>query len=111
MIGAEGLAETDFASRLETEAPACTVTEQTDGWVAFDIVSASGEAPVTALMSRLVNLNARVLAPGHATRTGLHHMSVFAIRHSEEALTFAGMRSLADSLWHALAETIRLLES
>lgn len=109
MIEAEGLAEADFAAALQGQAPGCAVTEQTDGWVAFEIASDTG-APLEALLARLVNLDPRTLGPGCCVRTGLEHMSVFVLRRSETRLAVIGMRSLAGSLWHALSQAARRLE-
>ena len=105
MIEAEERAAEDFAAVLAGEAPGCSVTEQTDGWTAFEIVSDRGGAPIRALMEKLVNIDAAAFGPGSATRTGLHHMSVFLIRRAEDRLAVIGIRSLAGALWHALGET------
>lgn len=102
MIEAEGRAAEDFAAALKTEAPKCSITEQTDGWVTFEI-TADHPATLEALMQKLVNLDPSHLSCGHAVRTGLEHMSVYLIRRSETCLAVMGMRTLADSLWHALA--------
>lgn len=100
MIEGPGLAETDFAAAVLAQAPGCSVTEQTDGWVIIEIDGPADR--LEALRERLVNLPPEVLAPGRATRTLLHHMSVFILRPAEGRLTVMGMRSMAGSLWHAL---------
>ncbi|MFC3568017.1 sarcosine oxidase subunit gamma [Paracoccus simplex] len=105
MIEAEGRAAEDFAAALAVEAPGCSVTEQTDGWTVFEIVSDRGGAPIRALMEKLVNIDAAAFGSGSATRTGLHHMSVFLIRRAEDRLAVIGMRSLAAALWHTLEES------
>lgn len=102
MIEAEGKAEEDFAASLAVQVPGGFVTEQTDGWVAFEISSAAGEGPIRRLMEKVVNVDLAGFAPGCATRTGLEHMSVFLIRRGEDRLAVIGMRTLAGSLWHAL---------
>ena len=102
MIEAEGRAEVDFACDLKSRVPDCSVTEQTDGWVAYEIASSAGPAPILRLLEKLVNIDPAGLAPGRATRTGLEHMSVFVIRRAEERLAVLGMRSAAGTLWHAL---------
>ncbi|MDF0602871.1 sarcosine oxidase subunit gamma [Psychromarinibacter sp. C21-152] len=102
MLEAPGRAEEDFAAEVARNAPGCSVTEQTDGWAAFDIVSDAGAAPVDALLERLVNLPPASLLPGKATRTVLEHLGVFVIRRAGDRLTVLGMRSAAGSLWHAL---------
>lgn len=107
MLAAPGRADEDFAARLAPEAPGCSVTEQTDAWVVFEINSGRGSAPLLALAEKLVNLPPSSLAPGRATRTGLHHMSVFILRPAEDRLAVMGMRSAAASLWHALDDTAK----
>lgn len=107
MIEAPGRAEEDFASLLAAAVPDASVTEQSDGWVAFEIVSASGASLLVRLMEKLVNLDPACLKPGSATRTGLDHMSVFVIRRTEDQLAVIGMRSAAGTLWHKLVATSR----
>lgn len=102
MVEAEGRAEADFAGALMAAAPGCSVTEQTDGWVAFEVSSVAGDMPIRRLMEKLVNVDAAGFGPGSATRTGLEHMSVFLIRRAEDRLAVIGMRTLAGALWHAL---------
>ncbi|RVV96582.1 sarcosine oxidase subunit gamma [Mesobaculum littorinae] len=107
MIEAPGRAESDFAAEVvravgDTGGTDVSVTEQTDGFVAFDIVSRHGPAPLDALLERLVNLDPALWGPGRATRTVLHHMSVFVLRRDASRVTIWGIRSAAGSLWHAL---------
>ncbi|SFJ70807.1 sarcosine oxidase subunit gamma [Celeribacter neptunius] len=111
MIEAQGKGEVDFAAMLKSEAPDCSVTEQTDGFVAFEIASANGAGPLEALMAKLVNLDPKAFGPGQVTRTGLEHMTVFLIRRAEDRLAVIGMRTLAGSLWHALSVAARRLEA
>ncbi|QDL93539.1 sarcosine oxidase subunit gamma [Paroceanicella profunda] len=106
MIEAPGRGTEDFAALVAAAAPGTSVTEQTDGWVAFDIASTAGAAPVEALLERLVNLPPAAVAPGRAARTGLHHMSVFVLRRAEDRLSLLGMRSAAQSLWHVLDQAL-----
>ncbi|SCZ60704.1 sarcosine oxidase subunit gamma [Epibacterium ulvae] len=110
MIEGAGLAETDFAQALRAETAEARVTEQTDGWVAFDILVEEG-AQMAPLLARIVNLPQSALAPGGAVRTGFDHMSVFVIRRSDTHLSVIGMRSLAATLWHALETVIKRLET
>lgn len=102
LIEGPGLAETDFAAELKSLCPACTVTEQTDGFVGFEIRSEAGERAIVALMEKLVNIDASAFTPGSATRTGMEHMSVFLIRRAPERLAIIGMRSAAETLWHVV---------
>ncbi|TIX33498.1 MAG: sarcosine oxidase subunit gamma [Mesorhizobium sp.] len=110
MIEAEGRAELDFAAELKQLAPGCSVTEQTDGWVAFEIVSSAGSRSVEALLSKLVNVDVADFGPGRATRTGLEHMSCFVIRRGDAHIAVLGARSSAGSLWHALETAAKRLE-
>ncbi|WP_442772761.1 sarcosine oxidase subunit gamma [Paenirhodobacter enshiensis] len=103
MIEAEGRAEEDFARDVKAHAPGCAVSEQTDGWVAIEIASTEGAAPIEALLERLVNVDLGAFGPGSATRTGLEHMSVFVIRRAADRVAILGMRSSAGSLWHAIS--------
>lgn len=107
MIEGPGRAETDFAAEVARQCPGCSVTEQTDGFTGFEIVSEAGEAPIAALLEKLVNLDPVRLGPERATRTGLHHLTVFVIRRAPERLAVLGTRSAAGSLWHALEMAVR----
>ncbi len=107
MVEASGRAAEDFAAVLAAGTPGCSVTDQTDGWAAFEIASDRGEAPIRALLERLANIDPDGFGPGSATRTLAHHMGVFLIRRAPDRLAVLGMRSMAGSLWHALATTLR----
>lgn len=109
MIEGAGLAETDFATSLKAEIPEGRISEQTDGWITFDI-TATGPEAITALLERIVNLPAATLKPGCATRTSFEHMSAYFVRRSATHLSVIGMRTLAGSLWHALETVIRRLD-
>ncbi|WP_460274096.1 sarcosine oxidase subunit gamma [Celeribacter sp. ULVN23_4] len=110
MIEATGKADVDFAAMLKSEAPDYSVTEQTDGFTTFEIASSQGAAPIDALLTKLVNIDPKALSAGQTTRTGLEHMTVFLIRRADDRLAVIGMRTLAGSLWHALAVAARRLE-
>ncbi|MER9344914.1 sarcosine oxidase subunit gamma [Mesorhizobium sp. M0601] len=108
----EGLdrADTDFTAEVMNFCPDCSVTEQTDGFVAFELRSSSGEAPILQLMAKLVNIDPTRFPSGSATRTGLEHMSVFVIRRTAQHIAILGMRSAAGSIWHALERHILRFE-
>lgn len=106
MIEGSGRAEGDFTAAVAARCPGASVTEQTDGFAAFEVRSSAGEAPVLALMAKLVNLDPARLGPGMATRTGLEHMSVFMIRRATDRLAILGIRSAAGTLWHALETAV-----
>lgn len=100
-------ADRDVAAALA--GPGLSVTEQTDGFTAFEI---EGPEPVLiALLEKLVNVDARRFGPGSATRTGFHHMSVFVIRRASDRLAVLGMRSAAGTIWHALTEAAERQEA
>ncbi|WP_027038924.1 sarcosine oxidase subunit gamma [Mesorhizobium ciceri] len=110
MIEAECCIELDFAAELKQAAPRCSVTEQTDGWVAFEIISRAGAIPLEALLSKLVNIDPADFGPGRATRTGLQHMSCFVVRRGDTHVVVLGARSSAGSLWDALETAAKRLE-
>ncbi len=103
MVEAPGRSEEDFAAELWAASPGCSATEQTDGWTVFE-VTAESEAALQRLLEKLVNIDPANFGTGAATRTSLHHMSVFLIRRSAVRVGVIGMRSLAAELWHALEE-------
>lgn len=102
MVEADGQADEDFAARLVALCPGCSVTEQTDGFVAFEIASSAGPAPVERLLERLVNVDLGGFGPGSAQRKGFEHTSIFVIRRATDHLAVLGLRSAAGSIWHAL---------
>ncbi|MGA9409903.1 MAG: sarcosine oxidase subunit gamma [Roseobacter sp.] len=80
----------DFAS-------SASITEQTDGWVCFDI---SGDS-VTDMFERLCAAPVRRLHTGSAQRTTIHHISCFIVIQNN-GVRVLGPRSFAASLHHAL---------
>lgn len=102
LVFAEGAGETDFAAALAGEAPGLAVTEQTDAWVVIEI--AADPAEIAGLLARLVNLDPATLAPGHGTRTRLHHLSGLVVRPAPDRLWCAAARSFAGALWDMLDE-------
>jgi heterotetrameric sarcosine oxidase gamma subunit len=103
MIEAEGRAQEDFAKEVLPYADGCSVTEQTDGWVCFEISSAAGAVPIYNLLEKMVNIDLSAFPPGRATRTCFEHIAVFVIRRAEDRVAMIAMRSAALSLWHAVA--------
>ena len=109
MVEFPGGAARDVAAELAVRAPGCSVTEQTDGFVAFDI---QGPAlALVALLEKLVNVDPARFGPGSATRTGFHHMSIFVLRRAADRLAILGMRSAAGTIWHGLAEAVERQEA
>lgn len=81
-----------------------SVTEQTDGWVRFDL---EGEA-VLDLLERLCPLATRSMKTGAATRSIIEHMGCLVIcREAGQRFSLIAPRSYAGSLHHALAATAR----
>jgi sarcosine oxidase, subunit gamma len=77
-----------------------SVTEQTDGWVRFDVEG----APVVDMLERLCPVASRQMKTGAATRTVLEHMGCLVICRAEGArFSILAPRSYAGSLHHALA--------
>lgn len=81
-----------------------SVTEQTDGWVRFDVTGAT----VVDLLERLCPVPVRRMQTGAATRTLLEHMGCFVIcRTTAQAFSLIAPRSFAGSLHHALTAAAR----
>lgn len=110
MIEFPGRGDEDVVAGIASKAPGCAITEQTDGWFCIDITSSADAAPIRDLLTYSVNLGQAAVGAGRATRTILHHMGVFVIRRSEAQLAVWGMRSSAESLWHALATTAKRVD-
>jgi sarcosine oxidase, subunit gamma len=80
-----------------------SVTEQTDGWVRFDL-----QGSVVDLLERLCPVQSRRMKTGDATRTLLEHMGCFVIcRAAGTHFSILAPRSFAGSLHHALGAAAR----
>ncbi len=76
-----------------------SVTEQTDGWVRFDLIGPRCHD----VLERLCNADSRAMATGAATRTRLEHLGCFLIcRVRDSHFSVLGPRSSAGSIHHAL---------
>lgn len=75
-----------------------SVTEQTDGWVRFDLEGARCHD----VLERLCPVDTARMAAPAATRTRLEHLGCFLIRQGATRFTVLGPRSSAGSLHHAL---------
>lgn len=81
-----------------------SVTDQTDGWVRFDIAGATA----VDLLERLCPAPSRRMQTHDATRTLLEHMSCMLIcRETGQHFSVLGPRSYAVSLHHALCSAAR----
>lgn len=109
MIELDDRAETDVAARIKAVCPLARVTEQTDAWVAFEVIGS--DAQINALLERLVNIDLSGFAAGRAQRSALHHMGIYVIRRDSGAVRILGMRSSAASLWHAVTNAMQRFEN
>lgn len=76
-----------------------SVTEQTDGWVRFELAGPR----VVDMLERLCNTNARAMQAGQATRCQIEHLGVFLLcQRKGEAFSVITLRSGAASMVHAL---------
>lgn len=85
----------DLAEKLKKNA---SVTEQTDGWVRFDL---TGEG-CSDVFERLCPLNTRSMADGAVSRTSIEHTGCFVLRRKANHFSVYGPRSTAGSIHHAL---------
>ncbi|MCC5983660.1 MAG: sarcosine oxidase subunit gamma [Rhodobacteraceae bacterium] len=97
----------DLAATVKrTTGAAAAVTEQTDGWVRFDIL-APDDARLWPLLERLCNVDPARAGPGTATRTVMEHLAVIVLRDGPGRAAVLGARSSAASLHHALVAAAR----
>lgn len=76
-----------------------SITEQTDGWVCFDL---RGDG-VEEVIRLCANIDIDQMQTGDAVRSVVHYMSVYILRlDPANALRIFGPRSSAKSLHHAL---------
>lgn len=80
---------------------AASITEQTDGWVRFDI-----SGPVEPVMARLCNVDFARAAVGFAARTVIEHTGCYVVVRAA-GVTVYGPRSSAQSLLHAVEVAAR----
>ena len=104
MIEAPHDSHEDLAARVKAAVgDAGSVTEQTDGWVRFDL---EGRRCHDAL-ELLCNADTRSMKSGSVTRTRMEHLGCFLICRSEHHFSVIGPRSSAGSLHHALVGAAR----
>ncbi len=83
-----------------------SVTEQTDGWVRFDLHGARCHD----VLERLCNVDIRIMQQGQATRTRLEHLGCFLIcRKTGSEFSILGPRSSAETLFHALTTAAKAI--
>lgn len=105
MVDAAPSGPEDIADLLKSRMQdAASVTEQSDGWAAFDL---SGP-PAIDMLERLCPLPARRMQRGDATRTTIDHLGCFALcLETGQHFRILGPRSAAASLVHALVTAAR----
>jgi sarcosine oxidase, subunit gamma len=83
-----------------------SVTEQTDGWVRFEL-----EGPrVNEMFERLCAIDVRTMQGGQATRTVIEHLGAFVLcQTTGRAFSVLTMRSAAASMHHALVTAAKSL--
>jgi methylglutamate dehydrogenase subunit D len=75
-----------------------SVTEQTDGWVRFDVQGAG----LSDVFERLCILDTRAMQKGAVSRTSLEHSGCFILCRANDHFSVYGPRSTAASIHHAL---------
>lgn len=87
-------------------AAAASVTEQTDGWVRFEVAGAR----VCEMFERLCNVDVRAMKSGRATRCQIEHLGSFLLcNEAGAAFSVLTLRSGARSMFHALESAARSL--
>lgn len=105
MVGAPFDTHEDFAARLSARfGETASITEQTDAWVCFDLQGDKMEA----VIELCCNVNIRAMKTDDATRTIIHHLGCFVLRHNPSDLVrILGPRASAGSLHHALLTAMK----
>lgn len=85
---------------------AASVTEQTDGWVRFEVTGKR----TPELFERLCNVDVRRMQSGQATRTQIEHLGSFLVCHDAgQHFSVLTLRSAARSMMHALETAAKSL--
>lgn len=89
----------DFAVKVKGGMGAtASVTEQTGGWVVFDVEGAG----VPDLCERICAVPVRRMQPGDTQRTLIHQMGCIVQMRADDSVRIFGPRASAQSLHHAL---------
>ncbi len=94
LAGHELLANTLVINLKQT----ASVTEQTDGFVRFDLAGAG----CSDVFERLCALDTRAMEKGAVARTSLEHSGCFVLCRANDHFSVYGPRSTAGSIHHAL---------
>lgn len=100
----------DQAFLIGVDAPQglqAAVTDQSDAWVTLRL----GGPQARAVLARLVPLDLRDAARGQAFRSGLNHMPLILIVDAPDAYRLMTFRSMAQTAWHELAETMAMVDA
>ncbi len=100
MIGAPKATHPHLADDLKSRfGTAASITEQSGGWVCFDLVGTG----MVNVMERLCAANVRRMQGGDAQRTVVHQLGCFVLqRNDPQHLRILGPRASARTLHHAL---------
>ncbi|WP_323765473.1 sarcosine oxidase, gamma subunit [Marinovum sp.] len=99
MIEAPHASHEDLAAQVKAAVgSAGSVTEQSDGWVRFDLEGVRCHD----VLELCCNADSRAMAVGAVTRTRIEHLGCFLIRRGTGHFSVLGPRSSAGSLHHAL---------
>ena len=89
----------DLSNRLaDALQKTASVTEQTDGWVRFDLAGAG----CSDVLERLCILDTRAMGKATVSRTSLEHSGCFILCRASDHFSVYGPRSTAASIHHAL---------
>ncbi|KAB7613864.1 sarcosine oxidase subunit gamma [Amylibacter sp. SFDW26] len=89
-----------LATSLENKT---SVTEQSDGWVRFDLDGTD----CFSVLERSCAADTPTMPMNGVTRTIIEHLGCFVLRRSDHHFSIYGPRSSAGSLHHALVATAR----
>lgn len=99
MVGASKAENELLADDLKAKfKDTASITEQTGGWVCFDLTGPG----IADVMERLCAVRVRKMQAGDAQRTLIHQLGCFVIRNDKGTLRILGPRASAGSLHHAL---------
>lgn len=100
MVGAPADTHEDLADQLKARlGNAASVTEQSGGWVVFDVVGSA----MPDMCELLCAVPIRRMKAGAAQRTMIHQLGCFVLRRTDaDHIRILGPRASAQSLHHAL---------
>ncbi|WP_391482260.1 sarcosine oxidase subunit gamma [Nereida sp. NH-UV-3] len=92
----------DIAARLKASfGETASITEQTDGWVAFDL---TGE--VEAVLELVCNVDMRTRSAGYASRVSIHHTGCFLLIEASDRVRVYAPRASAGSVFHGISQAM-----